>query len=834
MDIREQRLIAGMGALKYGVVGSWKVLPAKKQTLAEVVVWAKREWRLKGQIAINPLNHNYFFMGFEVPEEAMRVMEYGSRVCSGGVMQLEWWSQSSGCKGIRDKEKEVWVRVVGLPLHLWTGENLKKVGDSCGGFIAMDEGTASKTDLLWARILVKSNNNAKSDSVNLIAGNRAYVVQLWWEIRPTIVEVNRKSCSDTGGLAELGEEDDCYIRAKGRVNHEKKKSCKSVRNGPKVVGNQNGMGICVVEECLKNGTTCGGRFQAGDKGKRVFKIDGGNWGRNGQMKNVFVMDPLMDRAGLHLEGATAQEREKARGSLKGPREECPGVEFGWPTGRSSQSNPRYASKGGSKETMGVKNHDREKEPEGEMPTGETRASLASKPSQDQGRDKVYNMRRAKSRKERTKRKGSAGSEEEEEERGEGSCCGASEKETIGGNLPEKTSIDADKEVVRAKDGSLCEVVESEGSVLRGANQAGGYRRGWCRNSGKIKGDLRIEFDEEDVSRAGKKVGEGEVRPGRFDGTRTKPSGRARQPNRKIQEEEDPALGQITGVGRGSNMVWASGRELGRPNVLIPVMGLFYRVALSPVSTIRDFLKEMSLYESSSSKAKPADLEPGVCQEMFSKTGANEVCFGSTGLSSGEGQKGKDTKIGEGNEIGEIAAQEDGYSSLKRYDDKRYSQHSPISISVFGRPLLSGGFSGQGVLVPDKSLVPFRTEEADDRDWGSPGSSFDVGLGYGGDGQRKMKCNFDLAENWKYGSWESSCLVKFSEFLGFPTKGFEKEIMNLLEMLVASQTRGKEKGSQSVSKSERELRRLRSTVNYNGNKSNKVGGRDRGNLLLKLK
>ena len=126
------------------------------------------------------------------------------------------------------------------------------------------------------------------------------------------------------------------------------------------------------------------------------------------------------------------------------------------------------------------------------------------------------------------------------------------------------------------------------------------------------------------------------------------------------------------------------------------------------------------------------------------------------------------------------------------------------------------------------------EAADDRDWGSPGAIFDIGEGNGEVGQRKTKCNFELVENRKYGSWESSCLVKFSEFLGFPTLGFEKEILNLLGKLVASQKRCKEKGSQSVSKSERELRRLRSTINYNGNKINKGGGRDSGNLLLKLK
>ena len=99
------------------------------------------------------------------------------------------------------------------------------------------------------------------------------------------------------------------------------------------------------------------------------------------------------------------------------------------------------------------------------------------------------------------------------------------------------------------------------------------------------------------------------------------------------QEKDPAPGQITGTGRGSGTVRAPGRELGRPNVLTPIMGLFYRATFSPVSSIRDCFNGMSLYESSSSKAKPADLESGLCQELFSKTVANKVCFGSTGLSS---------------------------------------------------------------------------------------------------------------------------------------------------------------------------------------------------------
>ena len=139
-------------------------------------------------------------------------------------------------------------------------------------------------------------------------------------------------------------------------------------------------------------------------------------------------------------------------------------------------------------------------------------------------------------------------------------------------------------------------------------------------------------------------------------------------------------------------------------------------------------------------------------------------------------------------------------------------------------------------IPDKAPVILRVVADDGRDWRleSPGVIIDVGEEIGEDGQRKTEAQLESLENWNYGCWESSCLAKFSEFLGFPTKGFEKEILNLLRNLVASQKINKERGILTVSKSERELRRLRSTINYNGNKINKGGGRDRGNLLLKLK
>ena len=97
-------------------------------------------------------------------------MENGSRIFRGGVLQLEWWTPSTGCMGRKGQETEIWIRVVGLPLHLWTGEILKKVGDSYGGFVALDEESTFKKDLQWARILVKKKEQHRKALVGQFAG----------------------------------------------------------------------------------------------------------------------------------------------------------------------------------------------------------------------------------------------------------------------------------------------------------------------------------------------------------------------------------------------------------------------------------------------------------------------------------------------------------------------------------------------------------------------------------------------------------------------------------------------------------------------------------------
>ena len=91
---------------------------------------------------------------FEVLSEAERVLAKGKRRVKDNVLFLEKWYLKVRCFCNGTNINEAWVRMVGLPLHLWSSEVFKLIGDSCGGFIVVDEDTDSMAELQCARILV--------------------------------------------------------------------------------------------------------------------------------------------------------------------------------------------------------------------------------------------------------------------------------------------------------------------------------------------------------------------------------------------------------------------------------------------------------------------------------------------------------------------------------------------------------------------------------------------------------------------------------------------------------------------------------------------------------
>ena len=172
----------------------------------------------------------------------------------------------------------------------------------------------------------------------------------------------------------------------------------------------------------------------------------------------------------------------------------------------------------------------------------------------------------------------------------------------------------------------------------------------------------------------------------------------------------------------------------------------------------------------------------------------------------------------------------------RFETEPLNDFSPTIFSVFGRPLLSGGSSGEyNDQVDLGQMEPLRVVSADGKEWGKvltvvprEGGQTNVGLG-----SLSVEPSVVNSEVKGYDKWEDSCLIKFSEFLGVTTAGFEEEILELMRKLNTRQQGDNRKGDPAETRCERELRKLECTINYNGKGQNR-GGRDRGDLLLKLK
>ena len=76
----------------------------------------------------------------------------------------------------RERCRTARVRLLGLPLHLWSRSILKRIGDKCGGFDAVDENTTFRIDPRWARIRVNWDGSSNPRSVVVSEEDRSFVI----------------------------------------------------------------------------------------------------------------------------------------------------------------------------------------------------------------------------------------------------------------------------------------------------------------------------------------------------------------------------------------------------------------------------------------------------------------------------------------------------------------------------------------------------------------------------------------------------------------------------------------------------------------------------------
>ena len=75
------------------------------------------------------------------------MLMYDRKRYRANLVHLRKWGEDLGCSSHGNSEEKAWVRVVGLPVNLWSRKILEKIGDVCGGFLAVDEDTEMLTKL---------------------------------------------------------------------------------------------------------------------------------------------------------------------------------------------------------------------------------------------------------------------------------------------------------------------------------------------------------------------------------------------------------------------------------------------------------------------------------------------------------------------------------------------------------------------------------------------------------------------------------------------------------------------------------------------------------------
>ncbi|RVW81298.1 hypothetical protein CK203_038163 [Vitis vinifera] len=134
---------------------------------------------LKRKLGLARLEKGQVLLEFELVEEARRVLTSGKRSMGGIQVGLEFWNPRYGCLEKGEIRNEAWVRILGLPISLWVPSIMRRVGEECGGFLAIDPQTERMEELQWARILVKSNGEDLPSSLEIGVEETTYHLPLW-------------------------------------------------------------------------------------------------------------------------------------------------------------------------------------------------------------------------------------------------------------------------------------------------------------------------------------------------------------------------------------------------------------------------------------------------------------------------------------------------------------------------------------------------------------------------------------------------------------------------------------------------------------------------------
>lgn len=130
------------------------------------------------------MNGFLFLFEFQSRKDAEHIL-MGDWRRQGQILKLDWWTPTTGALPESFRFNWFWVRIMGLPFHLWNSEIMKRLGDVCRVWLENKEESELKNHLRWARIRVKGPRDKIPASIKVGDGHLVYTLPVWCELPAT-------------------------------------------------------------------------------------------------------------------------------------------------------------------------------------------------------------------------------------------------------------------------------------------------------------------------------------------------------------------------------------------------------------------------------------------------------------------------------------------------------------------------------------------------------------------------------------------------------------------------------------------------------------------------
>uniref|UniRef100_M1CEQ4 DUF4283 domain-containing protein n=1 Tax=Solanum tuberosum TaxID=4113 RepID=M1CEQ4_SOLTU len=168
------------GFLGRCLVGYLEKASKEKPSLSEIRRWSSYEWKKAFGVNIYELYGDMFL--FEFPNKFMAEQTLqGQWKWRNQSFNLEWWSPVVGCMPISVEVNKTWIKIIGIPLHLWLQQVFEEIVQLCGGWVATEEETELKNHMKWARTLVANSGRNILKEVLILRGGIKYHFPIWVE-----------------------------------------------------------------------------------------------------------------------------------------------------------------------------------------------------------------------------------------------------------------------------------------------------------------------------------------------------------------------------------------------------------------------------------------------------------------------------------------------------------------------------------------------------------------------------------------------------------------------------------------------------------------------------